>query len=259
MLRIAGFGACQAGALSVKRPFTQVADGRLDQEYLMQTSALDAARTTARILLEIDAILIRPDQPFTLTSGWASPVYVDCRKVISFPRARRAIIDFAVATIEREIGFESLDAVAGGETAGIPYAAWIAERLNLPMLYVRKKPKGFGRDAQIEGALKPGARVLLVEDLASDGKSKIVFVDALRRAEAQVTDALVVFFYSAFPQGLKALDDLGVRLLSLATWRDVLEVAGEQQKIPASALDEVRSFLADPVSWSAAHGGAGPA
>lgn len=221
------------------------------------TSIADAALTTARILLEIDAVLIRPDQPFTLTSGYASPVYVDCRKVIAFPRARRAIVDFAVAMIEREIGYESLDAVAGGETAGIPYAAWIAERLDLPMLYVRKKPKGFGRDAQIEGAMKPGSRVLLIEDLASDGKSKLVFVDALRRADATVTDALVVFFYSVFPQGLKVLDDAGVRLHALATWRDILDIAADMPRFGGNALDDVRSFLADPVAWSVAHGGAG--
>jgi orotate phosphoribosyltransferase len=217
----------------------------------------DTALRTARILLEIEAIHIRPSQPFTFTSGTASPVYVDCRKVISFPRARRAIIDMAVAKIEREIGFESIDAVAGGETAGIPYAAWIADRLGLPMLYVRKKPKGFARNAQIEGEFKPGARVLLVEDLASDGKSKVAFVEALRNAGAQVTDAMVVFFYSAFPGGLGILDKIGVRLHALATWKEVLEVAGTNQKISAADLAEVRTFLADPIKWSIAHGGAG--
>jgi len=222
------------------------------------TSALDEdALRTARILLEIEAIHIRPAQPFTFTSGTASPVYVDCRKVIAFPRARRAIIDMAVAKIERAIGYESIDAVAGGETAGIPYAAWIAERLGLPMLYVRKKPKGFGRNAQIEGVFKDGARVLLVEDLASDGKSKVAFVEALRSAGAQVSDALVVFFYSAFPGGLGILDKIGVRLHALATWNEVLEVAGANQKFSAADLVEVRAFLADPIKWSVAHGGAG--
>lgn len=220
------------------------------------TTADDAALMTARILLEIEAVSIRPGEPFTLTSGWASPVYVDCRKVISFPRARRAIIDAAVGQIEREIGFESIDAIAGGETAGIPYAAWIADRLGLPMLYVRKKPKGFGRNAQIEGIFKPGARVLLVEDLASDGKSKLLFVDALRKAEAVVTDALVVFFYSAFPQGLKVLEDEGVKLHSLATWADILSIADGDKRFSAQDIVEVRRFLADPAAWSAAHGGA---
>ncbi len=220
------------------------------------TIADDAALMTARILLEIEAVSIRPSEPFTLTSGWASPVYVDCRKVISFPRARRAIIDAAVAQIEREIGFESIDAIAGGETAGIPYAAWIADRLGLPMLYVRKKPKGFGRNAQIEGIFKPGARVLLVEDLASDGKSKLLFVDALRKAEAVVTDAMVVFFYSAFPQGLKVLEDEGVKLHALATWADILSIADGDKRFSAQDIVEVRRFLADPAAWSAAHGGA---
>jgi orotate phosphoribosyltransferase len=216
----------------------------------------DAARMTAGILLEIEAITIRPAEPFILTSGWASPVYVDCRKIISFPRARQAIIDAAVALIQREIGFESIDAVAGGETAGIPYAAWIADRLGLPMLYVRKKPKGFGRNAQIEGIFAEGARVLLVEDLASDGKSKLIFVDALRKAGAEVSDALVVFFYSAFPQGLKVLDEAGVRLLSLATWENVLAIADSDPRFSADDIAEVRRFLADPAAWSAAHGGA---
>ena len=224
----------------------------------MTTTALEEdALRVARILLEIEAIHIRPAQPFTFTSGWASPVYVDCRKVIAFPRARRAVVDAAVAKIERAIGFEAIDAVAGGETAGIPYAAWIADRLGLPMLYVRKKPKGFGRNAQIEGSFKDGARVLLVEDLASDGKSKLGFVEALRGAGAQVSDALVVFFYSVFPGGLAILDKIGVRLHALATWKEVLEVAAADKKFAESDLVEVRAFLADPVKWSVAHGGAG--
>jgi orotate phosphoribosyltransferase len=224
----------------------------------MTTTALDeAALRTARILLEIEAIHIRPSQPFTFTSGTASPVYVDCRKVISFPRARRAIVDMAVAKIERAIGFEAIDAVAGGETAGIPYAAWIADRLGLPMLYVRKKPKGFGRNAQIEGAFKDGARVLLVEDLASDGKSKLGFIEALRSAGAEVTDALVVFFYSAFPGGLAILEKVGVQLHALATWQEVLAVVGTNPNFSAGDLAELRAFLADPVKWSVAHGGAG--
>src|SRR5215510_14784341 len=154
------------------------------------TAAVEAARTTARILLEIEAVHFRPRQPFTLTSGRASPVYIDCRKIISFPRARSKIIDLAVELIEREFGFESLDAVAGGETAGIPFAAWIADRLGLPMLYVRKKPKGFVRGAQIEGAIQTGWRCLLVEDLATDGGSKVNFVNAIREAEGKVSDAL---------------------------------------------------------------------
>src|SRR5204863_10156838 len=120
----------------------------------------DAAETAARILLETESVLFRPEEPFTFTSGLRSPVYIDCRRLISFPRARRRLMDMAAEMIERHTGFESLDAVAGGETAGIPFAAWIADRLSLPMLYVRKQPKGFGRNAQIEGELRDEARVL---------------------------------------------------------------------------------------------------
>jgi len=110
----------------------------------------EMARLTARMLLEVGAVHFRADEPYRLTSGLASPVYIDCRKLISYPRIRAALMDFACAKVLRDAGFDAFDAVAGGETAGIPFAAWIAERLGLPMLYVRKKPKGFDRDAQIE-------------------------------------------------------------------------------------------------------------
>ena len=123
-----------------------------------------AGHETARLLLDIKAVNFRPDEPYILTAGWASPVYIDCRWVISFPEARHRIIQLALEKLEREIGFTTIDAVAGGETAGIPYAAWIAAARDKPMLYVRKKPKGFGRNTQIEGSLEKGSRVLLVED-----------------------------------------------------------------------------------------------
>jgi orotate phosphoribosyltransferase len=142
------------------------------------------SRTTARMLLEIVAVLFNADKPFIFTSGWASPVYIDCRKLISYPRLRRTLIDYSASTIFREICFESIDTVVGGETAGIPFAAWIADALMLPMQYVRKKPKGFGRNAQIEGYLPDGVRALLVEDLTTVGRSKINFCQALRSAGA---------------------------------------------------------------------------
>src|SRR5674476_1131836 len=134
----------------------------------------EIARLTAKMLLEVESVQFSPDKPFIFTSGWASPVYTDCRRLISFPRVRQALMDFGVFTVQRECGFECFDAVAGGETAGIPFAAWIADRLMSPMLYVRKKPKGFARNAQIEGHLKEGQRVLLVEDMTTDGRSKAV-------------------------------------------------------------------------------------
>ncbi len=214
-----------------------------------------AGLITAKILLEIAAVNFRPEQPYILTSGWASPVYIDVRKVISFPRARRKISELSANAILRDVGFESMDAIAGGETAGIPYAAWISEQLALPMLYVRKKPKGFGRNAQIEGHFDEGDRIVLVEDLASDGASKVNFCRAIREAGARVNHAFVVFFYGVFPGALKTLSDIDVRLHYLANWWDVLDVAEQGGHFDKATLDEVRKFLHDPIQWSAMHGG----
>ena len=211
--------------------------------------------TVARMLLEVQAVNFRPDPPFTFTSGWASPVYIDMRKLISYPRLRRSLLDMAIHVILEEIGHEQLDVVAGGETAGIPYAAWLAERLLLPMQYVRKKPKGFGRNAQIEGLVQEGWRTLLVEDLASDGKSKVGFVQALRDAGQSCDHALVLFYYHIFPHSRAIIEQLRIDLHHLCTWRDVLRVARDRSLFDAATLREVESFLDDPVACSGAHGG----
>ena len=213
------------------------------------------AEMTAKMLIEIQAVLFNADKPFVFTSGWASPVYIDCRKIISYPRLRRSLIDFSSSTILREIGFESIDTIVGGETAGIPFAAWIADALMLPMQYVRKKSKGFGRDAQIEGHLPEGVRALLVEDLTTDGRSKINFCQALRGAGARVDHVFVIFYYGIFAESKKVMSDLGVTLHCLATWRDVLAVAKRHQYFDSRTLTEVEKFLDQPAEWSAAHGG----
>src|SRR5579885_92327 len=169
-------------------------------------------QVTSRILLEVGAVNFSSATPFIFTSGWASPVYIDCRRLIFYPRVRETLCEFATSTILREVGFEAIDVIAGGETAGIPFAAWIADRLMLPMQYVRKKPKGFGRNAQIEGHIEDGDRVLLVEDMTTDGRSKVNFCKALRGAGAVVEHCFVLFFYDIFPEGRKILSDLGVTL-----------------------------------------------
>ena len=215
----------------------------------------DAALATARILLEIKAVNFRPAEPYTFTSGWTSPVYIDCRRIIYFPRARTRICDLAVEKLGRHIGHESIDVVAGGETAGIPFAAWIAERMHLPMAYVLKQAKGFGRNALIEGDVPEGRRTLLVEDLTTDGQSKVRFATALREAGALVDHAFVVFFYGVFPGSFATLARMQVGLHHLCTWWDVLEACRDRPYFDDAALAEVRRFLENPVAWSAAHGG----
>ena len=214
----------------------------------------DAALTTARILLEIGALNFRPEDPYTLTSGWKSPVYIDCRKIIFYPRARTTICALGVEKIYRHIGYEQIQAVAGGETAGIPFAAWIADRMSTPMSYVRKQPKGFGRNALIEGDVPVGMRTLLVEDLTTDGRSKIKFAQALRDAGALVNHAFVVFYYGVFPGSLETLKGMDIDLHHLCTWWDVLEVCREKPYFPENQLAEVRKFLENPLAWSAGHG-----
>ncbi len=213
------------------------------------------AATTAKILLEIRAVHANLATPFKLTSGRLSPVYIDCRRIISFVRARRALMEMAEAIILSEIGFEQIDAIAGGETAGIPFAAWLAERLMLPMQYVRKKPKGFGRNAQIEGSLDEGQRLLLVEDLTTDGLSKRNFCTALRHAGAHVHHVFVLFYYGLRPDAHSIFEEINVQLHALATWRDVLSVARTLHYFDSATLSEIEKFLAAPAQWSAAHGG----
>jgi orotate phosphoribosyltransferase len=227
---------------------------------MIQTSFPDRAlmaQQVAAMLLEIKAVHFRPDPPYMLTSGLASPVYIDCRKLISFPRIRSACMDFACSVLMRDAGYEQFDAVAGGETAGIPFAAWIADRLALPMQYVRKKPKGFGRDARIEGEISDGQRVLLVEDLTTDGGSKVSFVNAIREAGAVCAHTIVVFYYGIFADVPGKLAEQGIKLHSLATWRDVLAEARRGGYFEPATMDEVEKFLDRPLEWSAAHGGKG--
>ncbi|MEO1774639.1 MAG: orotate phosphoribosyltransferase [Pseudomonadota bacterium] len=214
-----------------------------------------AGRAVARMLLEIGAIDIRPDEPFTLTSGLASPCYIDCRRVIGFPRARAMAMDLACGRLAAAAGVERFDAIAGGETAGIPFAAWIAERLSLPMLYVRKKPKGFGRNARIEGYFEEGARTLLVEDLTTDGGSKVSFVEALREAGAECGHTIVLFYYDIFPEVPARLAQRGITLHALSTWRDVLAETEASGYFDARARAALAGFLEAPLDWSAAHGG----
>jgi orotate phosphoribosyltransferase len=213
------------------------------------------AELMAKMLWEIKAVHFRPEEPYKLASGMMSPVYIDCRKLISFPRIRSAVMDFAAATVMSEAGFEQFDCVAGGETAGIPFAAFLAERLSLPMIYVRKQPKGHGRNAQIEGHMPDGARVLVIEDLTTAGGSMFKFIDAIRAAGGVVNHGMALFYYGIFREAAARFANGHVELHHIATWRQVLEVARAQALFNSEKLASVQSFLDDPLAWSAAHGG----
>jgi orotate phosphoribosyltransferase len=204
----------------------------------------------AEILLDIGAVNFRPDTPYTLTSGALSPVYIDCRKIISFLPERREIITFAAEQLCAACDMTAVDYIAGGETAGIPYAAWISEALDKPMLYIRKQPKGFGKGSQIEGHMPQGSRVLLVEDLATDGGSKVAFANTIRAAGGEITDVFSIFFYGIYPAAEKIFSDAGLKLHALTTWRDVLAAARARKSFDDRTLVEVEKFLAAPGEWA---------
>jgi orotate phosphoribosyltransferase len=221
----------------------------------MPVRLVDRKERAAELLLDIEAVHYWSDQPFIFTSGWASPVYIDCRKLISTPLQRREIIQLAAEEIDRHIGRDGFDLLAGGETAGIPFAALLADYFYAPLIYVRKQPKGFGRLSQIEGSLAAGKRVILVEDLTTDAKSKINFCAALKRAGAVVDHAVVVFYYGVYPDAEANLKEAGIVLHALTDWKTTLDVAEARGYFDAAQVKVVREFLADPPTWSKAHGG----
>ena len=212
-------------------------------------SKKEIAELSAAMLLDINAVHFNSQEPFTLASGLPSPTYIDCRKLISFPRVRSALMDFLACTVLREAGFEAFNNIAGGETAGIPFSALIAERLALPLTYVRKKPKGYGRNARIEGVMTKNDRVLLIEDMTTDGGSKISFIDAIRATGAKCNNTAVIFYYDIFPETLKKLKDHGTDLHYLCTWWDVLAVAKKRNTFDKKTIEDVENFLREPRLW----------
>lgn len=208
------------------------------------------AYDSAKILLDIGAVQVNADTPFVYTSGKVGPVYIDCRRPISFPDARNKLMDYAAQII----GALDIDYVAGGETAGIPYAAFVAERLNKPMLYIRKKPKGFGRMAQIEGHVEGGnPNVAIIEDVQNFGTSVKIFVDALRAANITVENLFVIFQYG-HASSHEAMREMGIKLHALTSWKDVLAVARKEGYFDEATARSVEAFLADPDSWNAQNG-----
>ena len=201
----------------------------------------------AEKLIDIESVKFSFENHFTLTSGLKSPVYVDCRKIISFLDEREFIMNEALSYFEKnKIQF---DLVAGGETAGIPYAAIISEKIKKPMVYIRKKPKGFGQNQQIEGNFKEKEKAILIEDLATDGGSKVVFVEAMRKAGLIVNDIFVIFYYDIFNLENSVLSKLNVNIHSLCTWKDIISVIEKKNSYKENDIKNLKKFLSNPDDW----------
>ena len=203
----------------------------------------------AEKLINIESVQFSFNNHFTLTSGLKSPVYVDCRKIISFIDERNFIMNEALSYFKKnKLEF---DLVAGGETAGIPYAAIISEKIKKPMLYVRKKPKGFGKNQQIEGEFEKNQVAILIEDLATDGGSKVIFVEAIRKAGLVVKDIFVIFYYDIFNFEDSVLSKLDVKIHSLCTWKDIISVMEKRNLFSQIDLRNLKEFLSSPDEWRA--------
>jgi orotate phosphoribosyltransferase len=202
----------------------------------------------ALLLWKQQVIQVREKEPFRLASGNFSPIYVNCRPLISDPATRSLVLSFA-HYYYLEQGLQA-DCIAGGETAGIPFGAWLARDLDKPFVYVRKKAKSYGLGTLIEG--NASGQVLLFEDLITDGGSKLGFIEAIRAADCRISDCLVVVDRQA--GGAEALRNLGIALHALTTLSQCLEVGIKEGILSADAGSQVNEYLADPESWHTSRG-----
>jgi orotate phosphoribosyltransferase len=213
----------------------------------------EVSQRIAEMLLKTEAIQVYQDKPFVFVSGRISPVYIDCRKLLSFAEERDYIVRQLARKAEGEIGLNNIDVVAGGETAGIPYASFVSHLIQKPMIYIRKQPKGYGGTKQIEGILNPGQRVLLVEDLITDGLSKLRFNIGIRGAGAKMTHCLCVFDYASDRlnqhEGRINLAKNDISLHVLANWDDVLDAGLSKNYFTEDANRQIVDFLKDPENW----------
>ncbi|OZC02736.1 orotate phosphoribosyltransferase [Rubricoccus marinus] len=206
----------------------------------------------ARDLLRIGAVSLQPSDPFTWASGRLSPIYTDNRLTLSYPDVRRRLVEGFVTLADRAGGAAG---VSGTATAGIPHATLLADRLGLPLSYVRSSAKGHGKTNKIEGRIEPGERVLVVEDLVSTGGSVIDAVEALRDEGAVVQTVLAVFTYG-LDAAADAISDAGFTLRTLTDFPALLDVAQASGEISADDLAALEEWRRDPEAWSRARGGA---
>ena len=200
----------------------------------------------AEKLLKISAIKLQPDCPFTWASGWNSPIYTDNRLTLSYPEVRNFIkVELSRLILEH---FGDAEVVAGVATGAIAQGALVADTLGKPMVYVRSAPKDHGLENLIEGNIKPGQKVVVVEDLVSTGKSSLKAVEALRNAGAEVLGMVAIFTYE-FPVSVKAFKDANVQLLTISNYSAMIKAAKEIGYIKESDLKTLEQWRKDPANW----------
>ncbi len=203
-------------------------------------------KSIAEQLLEIKAVFLQPNDPFTWSSGLKSPIYCDNRLTLSYPKVRKEIANGLADLIKEH--FPETDIVAGTATAGIPHAAWVSDVLDLPMAYVRSKAKEHGKGNQIEGKAEKGQKVVVVEDLISTGGSVITAVNSLREAGCDVLGVVSIFTYE-LPKGKELLADAKIESHSLTEYTALLEVAQQKGYIKESDIASLQAWKENPAEW----------
>ena len=207
---------------------------------------MDTSRQIARRLLEVGAVKLQPHDPFTWASGLRSPIYCDNRLLLSFPAARREVVQALAGAAG---AMKVVDAVAGVATAGIPHGVLLADRLDLPFVYVRSSAKEHGRRNRIEGRLEEGKRYLVVEDLISTGGSSLEAVAVLREAGAEIAGVLAIFSYQ-FPSATEAFKQADVPLVTLSDYGALLEAATATDVLTVEDATALQDWRNDPRAWS---------
>lgn len=203
-------------------------------------------RKIAESLLEIKAVALKPNDPFTWSSGLRAPIYCDNRLTLSYPSVRKEIANGLKETILAK--FPGAELIAGTATAGIPHAAWVSDLLDLPMCYVRSKPKGHGQGNQIEGKAEAGQKVVVVEDLISTGGSVITAVEALRKAGCEVLGVVAIFTYQ-LQKGIELLGNANITAYTLTDFETLSEIAREKGYIQGEDMNKLSEWRKDPVEW----------
>ena len=203
-------------------------------------------RKIAESLLEIKAVALKPNDPFTWSSGLRAPIYCDNRLTLSYPSVRKEIANGLKETILAK--FPGAELIAGTATAGIPHAAWVSDLLDLPMCYVRSKPKGHGQGNQIEGKAEAGQKVVVIEDLISTGGSVITAVEALRKAGCEVLGVVAIFTYQ-LQKGIELLGNANITAYTLTDFETLSEIAREKGYIQGEDMNKLSEWRKDPVEW----------
>lgn len=211
-------------------------------------NAAERAAATAEIIIKSQALYTRTEgDPFFFSSGWASPVFIDCKKLISSPDDRTVLVDMALESMTENLDTQAIDFIAGCELTGLPFATLVADRLQKSLVLACKQSRGFGRLSQFEGTFDVGDTAVLIDDLATDGTSEARFYNALNKAEANVAATFVLIDFDIFTTDNNRL--------SLASLKDIMKCAEAHEYLGSQDLEEIHTFIETPAKWSRRKGG----